>query len=325
MAREVPAQAGRRSLGALRLRVTLSPATTRGDLAARYEAYSKAVGGPWMSRGSHLVAFAGACFIAAGGTLAGCGRDSYIPETTGPVAQVEFGDGIEVVTPAGTWVRLFADHVPSAHNGRPAIPLQDLIGADVVSFPDVYGYRFIGTDGYYANMPGKGYGDNTWAQLGIGYVDLVDVRLVFETARDPMLRKGHNVKYVIRVEVLRSIDVVWSDGRKLAPVAEVPPVTIPEGYPGAGAEGLLLADVVTRVIPADIVPGDHVCRVLARDGTGLPRLLGWEEMHAVYYLPGSDRVVMEESLGPAYQVEMPRSIRLEGGASRALPLGGDGE
>jgi hypothetical protein len=275
-----------------------------------------------MSCRSHSVALAGACLVAAACMLAGCGRDSYIPETSGPVAEIEFGDGIEVVTPAGTSVRLFADYTPATYNGRPAIPLRDLLGTDVVPFPDLYGYRIIGTDGYYANMPGKGYGDNTWSQVGIGYLDLVDYRVIFETTLDPMLRKGHNVKYVIRVEVLRSIDVVWRDGHKLTPVAEVPMVMIPVGYPEAGEAGLLLADVVTQVIPDDIVPADYLCRVLDRDGTSLPRLLTWEEMHAVYYLLSSDRVVMEESLGSAYQLEMPRSIRLEGSASRALSLGG---
>ena len=278
-----------------------------------------------MSRSTVLIALAGAYLIAAGCTLSGCGRDSYIPETSGPVAQVEFGDGIEVVAPAGTTVRIFADSTPTTYNGRPAIPLQELIGADVVTHPDLYGYRFIGTDGFYANMPGKGYGDNTWSQLGIGYLDLVDFRVLFETALDPMLRKGHNVKYVIRVDVLRSIDVVWNDGRKLAPVEDVAPVTVPAGYPEAGTAGLLLADVLTLVLPDDIVPDNQLHRVLGRDGTGLPRLLTWEEMHAAYYLPGSDRIVLEEALGSAYQVQLPRSIRLEGGASRALPLGGGGE
>ncbi len=277
-----------------------------------------------MLRGSMLATLAGACLIAAGCMLAGCGRDSCIPETTGPVAQVEFGDGIEIVSPAGTSVRLFADFTPMTYNGRPAIRLRDLIGSDLVTAPDLYGYRFIGTDGFYANMPGKSYGDNTWSQLGIGYLDLVDIRVLFEAALDPMLRKGHNVKYLIRVDVLRSIDVAWSEGRKLAPVGEVPSVTVPDGYPEAGSEGLRLADVVTQVVPADIVPGDHLYRVLALDGTGLPRLLTWEEMRAAYYLPSSDRIAMAESLGPAYQLQLPRTIRLEGGASRALPLGGSG-
>lgn len=266
-----------------------------------------------MSCRSVRVALGGACLVAVLGALAGCGRDSFIPETGGPVAQIEFGDGIEVVTPAGTSVRLFTDYTPTTHNGRPAIPLQVLLGADVVPYPDLYGYRFIGTDGYYADMPGKGYGDNTWSQLGIGYLDLIDVRLLFETTMDPMLRKGHNVKYVIRAEVRRSIDVAWSGGRKLSAVTDVTPVTIPAGYPGAGTDGLRLADVVTHVLPDDVTPGDHLHRVLGRDGAGLPRLLTWEEMQAVYYLPDSDRVVMEEALGPAYRVELPRTLRLEGG------------
>jgi hypothetical protein len=277
-----------------------------------------------MAREHRFAQLALAGLVAISSMLVGCGKDSYIPETSGPVAQVEFGEGIEVVTPTTTLVRLFADYTPITYNGRPAIPLQDLIGTDSVPFPDLYGYRFIGTDGFYANMPGKGYGDNTWSQLAIGYLDLIDVHVLFETALDPMLRKGHNVKWLIRVDVLRSIDVSWGDGHKLAPVTEVPPVTVPAGYPEAGTAGLLLADIVSSAIPGDVTPQDHLLRVLGRDGGGLPRLLTWEEAHSAYYLPGSDRIVMEESLGPAYQVTLPRTVRLEGGAARAIPAGGIG-
>lgn len=262
--------------------------------------------------------------LAAGLGLTGCGRDSYVVEAGGPESMAVFGEGIDVAAPTGTVVRLFADHVPITHNGRPAIPLQELIGANVVPYPELYGFRLIGTDGFYANMPGKGYGDNTWQQLALGYLDLVDVHVVFETAQDPMLRKGHNVKWLIRAEVLRALEVSWSDGRKLAAVTEVPTTTVPEGYAEAGAAGLLLADVVAHVLPGDRVPGAHVYRLLGRDGTSLPRLLTWEEMHTAYYLPGSDRVVMLASLGAAYEVSRPRTIRVEGGALLQAGSAGEG-
>jgi hypothetical protein len=257
-----------------------------------------------------------AVLILASLAVAGCGKDSYIPEPTTPVAQVEFGEGIEVVTPSGTVVRRFADQAQVTYGGRPAIPLQELVGTDAVSFPELYGFRFIGTDGFYANMPGKRYGDNTWSQLGIGYLDLVSVRVVFDTARDPMLRKGHNVKWLIRVEVLRSIDVAWDEGRRLAPVVEITPDTVTAGYPGAGTPGLLLSDIVRNAAPGALVPENHLCRVIGRDGSELPRLLTWEEMQAAYYLFTGDRVVLRESLGPSYQVNLPRTIRIEGGARR---------
>jgi hypothetical protein len=137
----------------------------------------------------------------------------------------------------------------------------------------------------------------------------------FETERDPSLRKGHNVKWLVRVEVLRSIDVAWNGGRKLAPVEEVAPGTIPDGFPEAGTPGLMLADVARHAAPADTPFENHLYRVLARDGTSLPRLLTWAEMHEAYYVPASDRIVMQEALGAAYQLSQPKLIRLEGGGS----------
>lgn len=258
-------------------------------------------------------------------TLAGCGKDSYLPEETTAPSQVEFGEGIEVVTPSATLVRRFADRPQVTLNGRPTIRLQELIGSDAVSFPDLYGFRLIGTDGFYANMPGKRYGDNTWSQLGLGYLDLIPVRVVFDTARDPMLRKGHNVKWLIRAEVLRSIDVVWGDGRKLAPVQELRPDTVSAGYPGAGTPGLLLSDIVLHAAPGDLVPQNHLYRVIGRDGSELPRLLTWDEAHAAYYLLATDRVVLPEALGPAYQVNLPRSIRIEGIAALSAVAAAGGQ
>ena len=243
--------------------------------------------------------------------LSGCGKDSYLTEPEGPVVSVEFGEGIEVITPSDTLVRFFEDFTPVTFQDRPAILLRNLVGEDVVEFPDLYGYRFVGVDGFYANMPGKGYGDNTWDQLTIGYLDLTDVRIVFETERDPNLRNGHNVKWLVRAEVLRSVDVVWPGGRNLVAVTEVETATVPEGVPGAGADGVVLTTFVEEGGPSDLVPDQYVYRVSARDGQGLPRLLTWAEMGAAYYLPGDDRVVMSEALGSAYQVDRPKTIRME--------------
>jgi hypothetical protein len=243
--------------------------------------------------------------------LAGCGKDSNIADPLTTQAPVEFGDGIELVTPADTLIRFFEEFTPVTINGRPAIPLRQLVGESVVPRPDLHGFRFIGTDGFYANMPGKEYGDNTWEQLALGHLDLIDFRVVFQTELDESLRKGHNVKYLIRVEVLRSLDVTWADGRKLAPVGELTPVTIPAGYPESGMDGLPLASFVSYSLPGDLTPSDFLYRVLSRTGASLPRLLTWEEVNATYYLPASDRVVMAEALGAAYQVDEPKTVRAE--------------
>lgn len=245
--------------------------------------------------------------------LAACGKDSYITDSPGPEASVEFGDGVEILSPADTTIRLFADFTPITWQGRPAIPLQTLVGSDRVGEPELYGYRIVGTDGFYANMPGKGYGDNTWEQLRIGVLDLNEVRVLFETERDPNLRKGHNVKYVIRVELLRSIDVDWGERRKLAPLAELETVALPEAYEGAGAEAVCLASAVEYALPGDLDPADYQYRVQALDGSSLPRLLTWPELASAYHVLAVDAVVLPASLGPAYRLSSPKRIRLEGG------------
>ncbi|MBU1699452.1 MAG: hypothetical protein KJ831_04835 [Candidatus Eisenbacteria bacterium] len=243
--------------------------------------------------------------------FSGCGKDSYLSESAGPTASIEFGEGIEVVTPHETVLRIFDDFTPTTHQNRPALPLRELVGEDAVVKPDLYGYRFIGTDGFYPNMPGKGYGDNTWAQLQYGYLDLADIRVDFDTERDPELRNGHNVKWLIQVQLLRSIDVQWSGGRKLATLRELDAEIIPDAYQQAGEEGLTLANVVNSAAPADIVYESFLYRVLSRENESLPRLLTWEEMSATYYVLESDSVVMLEALGPTYQISEPKSIRME--------------
>ncbi len=266
-----------------------------------------------MSR-RHVLVAAG-CLLLSALVAGGCGKDSYISEPESIAAEVEFGSGVEIVTPTQTVPRYFADLDTITHNGRPAVGLRDLIGSDLLASPDLYGYRFIGTDGFYANMPGKKYGDNTWGQLEIGYLDLIDIHVLFETERDPNLRKGHNVKWLIQVQALRSIDVDWGEARKLAPIDEVASDTIPTGYPEAGAVGLMLTDIVGHVAPADLAAQNYLYRVLGEDGAALPRLLTWEEMHEAFYIRESDRIVMPEALGAAYQVQRPQTIRLEGSGS----------
>ena len=130
-----------------------------------------------------------------------------------------------------------------------------------------------------------------------------------------MLRNGHNVKRLIRAELLRAIDVVWTESHKLAAVQEVPSTTIPEGYEGVGETGLSLAAIVSAVLPADLDPARYTYRVLASLGVSLPRPLTWEEMEAAYYILTSDRIVMNAELGTAYQLASPRTIRLEGSGS----------
>jgi hypothetical protein len=254
-------------------------------------------------------AVAGLALLAV--LLPGCGKDSCISEPEVPQTAVEFGEGVEIITPSERVVRLFGDFTPTTFQGRPAILLRDLVGQDIVADPDLYGYRFMGVDGFYANQPGKAYGDNTWEQLAIGYLDLHDVGVVFQTELDPSLRKGHNVKWLVLVEVLRSVDVVWAGGRKLVAVAEVGTATVPEGYPDAGSAGVVLARLVEKAAPSGSLPDAFLYRVVSGDGSSLPRFLTWAELSATYYLPGEDRVVMAEALGSAYQLAKPKTIRME--------------
>jgi len=243
----------------------------------------------------------------------GCGKDSYITATPGPDATVEFGDGIELIAPGDTLIHWFEDFEPITYQNRPALRLRELVGDELVAQPELYGYRLIGIDGFYANMPGKGYGDNTWEQLLIGYLDLSDFRVIFETERDPNLRKGHNVKWLIRVELLRSIDVDWGAARKLAPIAELEATTLPAGYDAEGEPAVPLTAVVSYSLPDDLTPEGFQYRVSARSGAGLPRLLTWAELETAYYLLSEDRVVLPAALGSAYALEEPWRIRLEGG------------
>lgn len=226
---------------------------------------------------------------------------------------MEFGEGVEIISPADTTIRLFATFDPVIWQGRQAIPLQTLVGSDRVASPTLYGYRLIGTDGYYANMPGKGYGDNSWDQLRIGYLDLTQLRALFEAGRDPNLRQGHNVKFVVRVELLRSIDVDWGARRKLAPLVELESLALPEGYEESGAAAVCLARAVEYALPGDLDPADYQYRVQASGGASLPRLLTWLEVGAAYHLLEADAVVLPTALGPAYRLASPMRIRLEGG------------
>ncbi len=241
----------------------------------------------------------------------GCGKDSYITRTAGPEVSVEFGTGIELVTATETCPCLFDEFPATTFNGHPAISLKDLIKPGLVAYPELYGYRFIGTDGFYANMPGKGYGDNSWSQLSFGYLDLTDFSVIFQTQHDSNLRNGHNIKWLIQIQLLRSIDICFDNTHKLSSVEELDTVTLSGDYADAGAEGIALIHLVIQAIPANLDPEASLYRVQARTGDSLPRLLSWTEMETAFYLPATDIIALPASLGDAYQLEQPLRITLE--------------
>jgi hypothetical protein len=102
-----------------------------------------------------------------------------------------------------TFTRYFDLLEKVTFEGKEAIRLSDFIDSAVTVYPDIYAYRVIGSDGFYAAK--KGSPDNTWEQIQKGYLRLSDRRVTFEPSLG--LEGRYYVKDVVSIELLRKIDV----------------------------------------------------------------------------------------------------------------------
>jgi hypothetical protein len=83
-----------------------------------------------------------------------------------------------------------------------AIRLSDFVDSTMTDYPEIYAYRIIGSDGFYAAK--KGSPDNVWEHMQKGYLKLSNRRAAFDPSLGLMGR--YYVKDVASIELLRKID-----------------------------------------------------------------------------------------------------------------------
>jgi hypothetical protein len=106
-----------------------------------------------------------------------------------------------------TFVRYFDLMEKVTFEGGEAIRLSDFVDSTMTDYPQIYAYRVIGSDGFYAAQ--KGSPDNVWEHMQKGYLRLSDRRATFES--DLGLAGRYYVKDVVSIELLRKIDTKFEE------------------------------------------------------------------------------------------------------------------
>jgi hypothetical protein len=106
-----------------------------------------------------------------------------------------------------TFVRYFDLLDKVTFEGDEVIRLADLIDSTMTDFPQIYAYRVIGSDGFYAAK--KGSPDNIWEHIQKGYLKLSDRKATFD--RSLGLAGRYYVKDVASIELLRKIDTKFKE------------------------------------------------------------------------------------------------------------------
>jgi hypothetical protein len=185
------------------------------------------------------------------------------------------------------------DYASTDIDGEAAIPLSALVDTNFIPpFYDrngsahdarvLYAYHFIGSDGFSASV-NRGYANNIWEHLTVGYIMLRSRNLLFPKAVID-LPGAYNIKDADKLYLRRKIDVVFPDSTVFVEIGKLPVTTVinTQGV----AEAAVAFDALIRAVLPD--PGGYSYTLRAIDGAG-PDALTWQQFSTGYWLLQSER------------------------------------
>ena len=151
----------------------------------------------------------------------------------------------------------------------------------------LYAYRIVGDDGFSASF--RGYPDNVWEHMFLGYVLILTRRVVFPDELID-LAGAYNVKDVAHIRINRKIDVVAPDTSAFIRLNDLTPEEV-TNWDGLPEDAIPLSDIVASVVE---FPQNHTYNVEALDGYSLETDLSWTEMQTGYWLLTSERTLFTD-------------------------------
>jgi hypothetical protein len=202
-------------------------------------------------------------------------------------------------------------------DGQTAVSLEALVDTAMIPMYEdkdeilydaraLYGYRIVGEDGFSASQ--RGYLDNTWEQMTLGYILTGTRNVIFpKTAID--LPGAYNVKATRRVYVERKFDVVAADTTAFYRLADMPVVQV-ENFEAELEDAIALSAFVSALV-AD--PAAHTYHITAIDGYGTADAMSWAQLQTGYWLLESQRTLFTEPTFTSgrYRLRMLERINVE--------------
>ncbi|MDD3641885.1 MAG: hypothetical protein PHQ19_00250 [Candidatus Krumholzibacteria bacterium] len=242
--------------------------------------------------------------------MGACSED----ETAAPETQSEY----LLVHHEGESTQVWLGDLPSIDvDGQTAVHLDELVDTSLVpmyedkggAFHDarvLYAYRIAGEDGFSASV--KGYPDNTWDQMPLGYILAATRDVVFpDEAID--LPGAYNVKASRHVYVKRKFDVIAPDTTAFYELEQMPVVQV-ENFEAQLEDAVALSGFVSALI-AD--PASRSYYITALDGYGTADPMTWTQLQTGYWLLETQKTIFTDpalTSGP-YKLKMLERIEIE--------------
>jgi hypothetical protein len=191
-----------------------------------------------------------------------------------------------------TFIRYFDIMEKVIFEGDEAIRLSDFVDSTMTDYPQIYAYRVIGSDGFYAAK--KGSPDNVWEHLQKGYLKLKDRRATFESSLGLLGR--YYVKDVASIELLRKIDTKFKEEEKpsFSLIVDMPTATYLDSAEAFynGQTGIRLSDFVDTLTST---PENYTYNLISARGEEMT--FSWLELQTGWWLLGLDVTKFFPDLG----------------------------
>ena len=191
-----------------------------------------------------------------------------------------------------TFVRYFDLLEKVTFEGDEVNRLADLIDSTMTDFPQIYAYRVIGSDGFYAAK--KGSSDNIWEHMQKGYLKLTDRKATFE--RSLGLAGRYYVNDVASIELLRKIDTKFKEEEEpsFSLIVDMDVITYLDSAEAFfdGRAGIRLADFVDTLTST---PESYTYNLVSAQGE--EKEFSWSEFQTGWWLLDLDLTKFSPGLG----------------------------
>lgn len=149
----------------------------------------------------------------------------------------------------------------------------------------LHAYRLVGADGFNPH-DNRGYQDNTWAQLDLGYYLIDEDRVVFPDESID-LPGAFNVKSLRTIRVFRKIDVVTDTVTTFREIEDLPVVQV-QNLEGQPENAIGLWECIAPPYVSE--PATHQYQLRSVDAFSPPAIT-WAQLRTGYWLLTTQRTV----------------------------------
>ena len=171
---------------------------------------------------------------------------------------------------------------------------------------NLYAYRIAGDDGFSAST--KGYLDNTWEDMQIGYI-LVDSRKTVFPDDIKDLPGAYNIKETRHIRINRKIDIAAPDTTGFVQLPDVQIEQV-ENHDGQMEDAVSLQNIISVYVTD---AASHTYTYSAIDGYGPSADLTWAQFSTGYWLLESEKTIFTDPglVGGAYKIKALQTITVK--------------